>query len=360
MQALYLLALNPVAEMLADRNSYGFRIGRSTADAHLQCFNSLAKSYSPQWVLEGDIESCFDRISHQWLLDNVLMDKAILKSWLKAGYLRDAKFYPTDEGAPQGGIISPVLANLTLDGLERTARQAAPRRSKVNVVRYADDFIITGNSKELLEDKILPAVTAFLAERGLRISPEKTAITHIEHGFDFLGANVRKYNGKLLMKPTAQTSRRLLQNIRWYLRNHRSTTAADLISVLNSKIRGWAHQFRHLVAYRVFEKIDYHIQDSLWRWVKRQHPQKSVRWIRHRYYRRPGNRRWVFTARKRPVNGVVHAVDLFRASSLPIVRHVKVRAAATVFDHRYDAYFHQRRIRRREMRGPTPFIDPTF
>jgi RNA-directed DNA polymerase len=228
------------------------------------------------------------------------------------------------------------------------------------VVRYADDFIITGNSKELLEDKILPAVTTFLAERGLRISPEKTAITHIEQGFDFLGANVRKYNGKLLMKPTAETSRRLLQDIRGYLRSHRSIAAADLISVLNSKIRGWAHQFRHLVAYRVFEKIDYHIQDSLWRWVKRQHPQKSVRWIYRRYYRRPGNRRRVFSARKRPVNGDARVVDLFRASSLPIVRHVKVRAAATVFDPRYDAYFHQRRMRRRELRGPKPFIEPTF
>lgn len=360
MQALYLLALNPVAETLADRNSYGFRLGRSIADAHMQCFNSLAKGYSPQWVLEGDIEACFDRISHEWLLENVLMDKAILKAWLKAGYLRDARFYPTEEGTPQGGIISPVLANLALDGLEQTAWHAAPRRSKVNVVRYADDFIITGNSRELLEDKILPAVTSFLSERGLRISSEKTAITHIEQGFDFLGANIRKYDGKLLMKPAAQTARRLLQDIRRYLRSHRSIAAADLISALNPKIRGWAYQFRHLVAFRVFEQIDYRIQDSLWRWVRRQHPQKSVRWVYGRYYRRSGNRRWVFSARTRPANGDARVVDLFRASSLPIIRHVKVRVAATVFDPRYDAYFHQRRIRRRELRGPRPSIDPTF
>jgi RNA-directed DNA polymerase len=311
-------------------------------------------------VLEGDIEACFDRISHEWLLENVPMDKAILKAWLKAGYLRDARFYPTEEGTPQGGIISPVLANLALDGLEQTVRHAAPRRSKVNVVRYADDFIITGNSRELLEDKILPAVTGFLAERGLRISSEKTAITHIEQGFDFLGANIRKYGGKLRMKPAAQTARRFLQDIRRYLRSHRSIAAADLISALNPKIRGWAYQFRHLVAFRVFEQIDNQIHDSLWRWVRRQHPQKSVRWIYSRYYRRSGNRRWVFSARIRPANGDARVIDLFRASSLPIIRYVKVRGAATVFDPRYDAYFHQRRLRRRELRGPRPFIDPTF
>jgi RNA-directed DNA polymerase len=253
-----------------------------------------------------------------------------------------------------------VLANLALDGLEQSARQAAPRRSKVNVVRYADDFIITGASKELLVDKILPAVTSFLSERGLRISSEKTAITHIEQGFDFLGANIRKYGGKLLMKPAAQAVCRFLRDIRRYLRSHRTITVANLIRVLNPKIRGWAYQFRHLVASRVFGEVDYRIQDSLWKWVKRQHPQKSVRWIYSRFYRRPGNRRRVFSARIRPVNGSERVVDLFRASSLPVVRHVKVRAAATVFDPRYDAYFRQRRMRQKELRGPKPFIGATF
>ncbi len=139
MQALYLLALNPAAETTADFHSYGFRLGRSTADALGQCFITLAKRNSPQWVLEGDIESCFDRISHDWLLEHVLIDRSILRKWLKSGYFEAARFYATEQGTPQGGIISPVLANLALDGLEEVAREAAPRRSKANTVRFADD-----------------------------------------------------------------------------------------------------------------------------------------------------------------------------------------------------------------------------
>src|SRR5436305_7618843 len=156
MQALHLLALLPVAETQADPNSYGFRPRRSTADALGQCYCALAKEDSPQWILEGDIESCFDRISHRWLLDNVRMDRDILRKWLKAGYMEGTALYPTEEGTPQGGIISPVLANLTLDGLETVALQTDSRRQgnlrpKINVVRYADDFIITGRSREQLE-----------------------------------------------------------------------------------------------------------------------------------------------------------------------------------------------------------------
>ncbi|MCP4896002.1 MAG: group II intron reverse transcriptase/maturase, partial [bacterium] len=193
MQALYLQALNPVAEISADPNSYGFRLGRSTADALGQCFIALAKSYSAEWVLEGDIESCFDRISHDWLLEHVLIDRSILRSWLASGYLEEARFFATEQGTPQGGIISPVLANLALDGLEEVARGAAPRRSKVNTIRFADDFVITGNSRELLEENILPAISAFLAERGLRLSPMKTQIANIHTGFDFFACSVPTY-----------------------------------------------------------------------------------------------------------------------------------------------------------------------
>ncbi len=257
MQALYLLALLPVAETLADPNSYGFRPRRSTADALGQCYCALAKGDSPQWVLEGDIESCFDRISHQWLLDNVRMDTEILRKWLKAGYMEGKALYPTEEGTPQGGIISPVLANLTLDGLETVALQVEPHRRgnlrpKINVVRYADDFIITGRSREQLEEKVLPAIAAFLGERGLRLSPEKTKITHIESGFDFLGANVRKYGRKLLMRPSKDNVLGLLRDLRGLVRTQRAATALDLIHQLNIRLRGWANSQRHLVASRTF------------------------------------------------------------------------------------------------------------
>src|SRR5438045_846870 len=162
MQALYLLALDPVAETTADPNSYGFRPGRSTADAIEQCFNVLGKRASPQWILEGDIKGCFDAISHEWLLTHIPMEKAILRKWLKAGYMEQHILYPTEAGTPQGGIISPVLANMTLDGLEARLREKFPERAnhshkgKVSLIRYADDFIITGETKELLECDVKP------------------------------------------------------------------------------------------------------------------------------------------------------------------------------------------------------------
>src|SRR6202451_4527503 len=233
MQALYLLALDPVAETTADPNSYGFRPRRSCADAIEQCFSILTRS-NPQWILEGDIKSCFDRISHEWLLSHVPMDKEILRKWLRSGYLEKQVFYETDEGTPQGGIISPVLANLALDGLEKGLREKYPPTKRlrgeylcVNVVRYADDFVVTGRTKELLEREIKPLVEQFLRERGLELSPDKTVITHIKDGFDFLGQNVRKYrNRKLLIKPSRKSIRVLLEGVRGVVRDSQSLTAA--------------------------------------------------------------------------------------------------------------------------------------
>lgn len=162
MQALYLLALEPVSETTADRRSFGFRPTRSTADAIEQCFKQLSRGISPQWILEGDIKGCFDNISHDWLLGHVPTDRDILKKWLKAGYIEDRQLFPTEAGTPQGGIISPPLANLVLDGLEARLAHAFGKvisvngtrvRRMVNYVRYADDFIVTGHSKELPDGK---------------------------------------------------------------------------------------------------------------------------------------------------------------------------------------------------------------
>ena len=190
-QALHLLALDPIAETTADHASYGFRQARSCADAIERCFASFSRS-NPAWILEGDIKGCFDNISHQWLLEHVPMDKSILRKWLELGYLEDQVFYDTISGTPQGGIISPVLANFALDGLERRLREAFPDRGKgsergkaaqVHLIRYADDFIITGHSPELLATKVKPIVESFLQERGLELSLEKTSITHLTDGF---------------------------------------------------------------------------------------------------------------------------------------------------------------------------------
>ncbi|MBA3440646.1 MAG: reverse transcriptase N-terminal domain-containing protein [Pyrinomonadaceae bacterium] len=192
MQALHLLALDPVVETTADPNSYGFRKERSTADAMQQCFVVLSHRTSAQWILEGDIKSCFDGIDHEWLLANTPMDKKTLKKWLKAGFMEKNILYPTEAGTPQGGVASPALMNLTLNGLEGMLRGKYPRNTGrgsalVNVTRFADDFIVTGRSRELLETKIKPLVEDFLQPRGLELSQEKTKITRIEDGFDFLG-----------------------------------------------------------------------------------------------------------------------------------------------------------------------------
>lgn len=182
MQTLHLLALDPIAESIADKNAYGFRPMRSTADAIERCFSTLSRRNCAQYILEGDIRACFDNISHQWLLKNTPMDKGILKKWLAAGYIEKGKLHPTELGAPQGGSISPTLLTITLSGLEQAVKTAVRLRDKVNVCVYADDFIITGGTKEVLENRVKPAVEAFLSERGLSLSQEKTKITHIDKG----------------------------------------------------------------------------------------------------------------------------------------------------------------------------------
>ena len=220
MQALYLMALEPITETTADANSYGFRKFRSTADAIDALHRWLSRDCSPQWILEGDIKGCFDHISHQWLLDNVRIDKRILEKWLKSGVVFNKMPQPTVEGTPQGGIISPILANTTLDGMERMLKEryrvnyidGRLYHPKVNYVRYADDFIVTADKRETLED-VKCILIEFLRERGLTLSEEKTLITHISEGFDFLGFNVRKYNGTLLIKPSSKSQKRFTEKL---------------------------------------------------------------------------------------------------------------------------------------------------
>ena len=349
-QALHLLALEPVAETLADPNAYGFRPKRSTADAIGQCFQALATKHSAQWIFEGDIKACFDRISHSWLIDHIPMDKFILRKWLAAGYMEEGVVYHTEAGTPQGGIASPVLANLALDGLEEAAQRAAPRHQKVNVVKYADDFIITGASKEVLETKVKPAVVAFLAERGLELSEEKTHITHIDDGFGFLGFNVRKYGGKLLIKPSKQAVKRFLDDIRRLIRANTAAKTEELIRQLNSKLRGWANYFCHVVAKKTFNYVDQQVIRALIAWINRRHPNKSVRWKHQRYLRSEGHRNWVFFAMIRDGLGRVTFLDLFRASSVPITRHIKIRARATPYDPAFTDYFTRRAQSRRVSR----------
>lgn len=185
-QALYLLALEPISEIIANPNSYGFRPNRSTTDTVEQCFKCLARKKSATWVLEGDIKACFDKIGHHWLMNNIPVDKRMLEQWLKCGFMDKGLFYRTDEGTPQGGIISPTLMVMTLAGLEKHVKSNARKKGyHVNFVGYADDFIVTRHSKECLVNEVKPLIAGFLAKRGLTLSEEKTKITHINDGFVF-------------------------------------------------------------------------------------------------------------------------------------------------------------------------------
>ena len=352
-QALHLLALDPVIETAADKNSYGFRQQRSCADAIAQCFITLSHAPHTQWILEGDIKACFDQISHDWLLANVPMDRTILQKWLKSGYMDKHVLHETTEGTPQGGIISPALANYALDGLERLLRKKFPegtrlkslggKSASVNFIRYADDFVITSKSKEILEGKVQPVVEQFLQQRGLELSPKKTVITHVEKGFDFLGQNVRRYpNGKLLIKPSKKNLKTFLDGIRQTIRNARGMSAADLIDLLNPKIRGWANYHRHVVSSRIFSSVDRSIFYNLWQWARGRHQKKTSHWLKKKYFEKRGTREWCFFGETCDDQGQLHKAWLYHARSTPIRRHVKVKGEANPYDPAFETYFEER------------------
>jgi len=349
MQALYLLALDPIAEVTADLSSYGFRRERGCADAIEQCFRLLSHKGSAQWILEGDIQSCFDRISHDWLLAHVPLDKTILHKWLKAGFMQQNVLSPTEAGTPQGAIISPVLANLALDGMEARLREIFPKPrgnhsqpERVYFVRYADDFLVTCNSQELLEEKVKPAVAAFLRERGLELSPEKTKITKIEDGFDFLGQTLRKFKGKLVITPSKKNVKTFLEKVRTRIKANGQATTGTLIVQLNPLLRGWANYHRHVSSKATFAAVDYAIFQALWRWAKRRHPNKHARWVRQKYFCQEGERSWVLAGEVKSSEGQARTVRLLQTCKIPIWRHVKVRETANPYDPAWEVYFEAR------------------
>lgn len=351
MQTLYRMALEPVAETTADPCSYGFRPCRSTHDAIERCFSLLSHKVSPQWILEGDIKGCFDHISHDWLLAHIPMDRTILRKWLKCGILENGDWFPTEEGTPQGGAISPLLANMTLDGLQQMLRKRFRydkahnyRTNMVNMVRYADDFIITGRSKELLENEVLLAVEEFLAERGLELSREKTSITDIRDGFDFLGQNLRKYNGTLLTKPSKKSVNKFLSSIRATIKANLHTPQHELLFLLNPRIRGWVNYHKHAVSKQTFSTIDHEIWQCLWRWAKRRHPSKSSRWIAKRYFYTIGVRSWNFAVKidRKQKDSQPEYHKLIWAADTPIRRFVEIKTEANPYDPKWSLYFEER------------------
>ena len=344
MQALYLLALEPIAETTADPNSYGFRKNRATRDAAGQLFNLLARKSSPRWVLDADIAGCFDNINHDWLLANIPIDKDILRKWLKCGFMEKQSLFPTAQGTPQGGILSPTLANMTLDGMEKALKERFSRnhseqcKYQVNLVRYADDFVIVGKTEEVLKEATR-VITEFLCERGLTLSPEKTRITHIDQGFDFLGWNFRKYKGKLLIKPAKKNVRKHIQTIWETTKKMAAAAQKDLIGKLNPIIKGWTNYHANQVSSKAFNRAEHATWAALWKWARQRHPHRSQVWVKNQYFHSEGLRNWVFGAKTgKDGNGW----NLINHMDTKIRRHPKVKAEANPFDPKWELYFEER------------------
>jgi len=351
MQALYLQTLEPISETKADLHSYGFRPFRSCADAIEQCFNALSRKQCSQWILEADIKGCFDNISHDWMLQNIPIDKEVLRKWLKAGYMEKQTLYPSENGTPQGSVISPCLANWVLDGLQIAIDKACGifyqkgnpakrvnNKNGIHLIRYADDFVVTCKDKNILEEKVKPAIERFLQNRGLNLSKEKTCISHIEDGFDFLGQNIRKYKGKLLIKPSKKNIKTFLQKVQKEIKKSSSSSTYSLIQRLNPKIRGWAMYHRHVVSKAAFSFVDNKIWQMLWKWALRRHPKKGKRWIKNKYFKSYKGYKWTFLTHDK--EGEV--ITLYRAEKLKIQRHIKIKSAANPFDDTDEMYFEQR------------------
>jgi RNA-directed DNA polymerase len=339
MQALHLLALSPIAETKSDPNSYGFRIGRSCADASSRVFQTLCRKTSSQWIIDADIKGCFDNISHQWMLKNIPMDKKILGKWLKSGVLIQKEYYPTTQGSPQGGIISPTLANMVLDGLERQVLRAggatkSMNKNKVHITRYADDLVVTGSSKDLLKDKIIPAIKRFLKIRGLELSEEKTKIVHISEGFDFLGMNFKKYKTKLLVTPSKQSIQQFKDKIRAVFKAFRGAPARALIQKLNPIIKGWAYYHRHHASKATFIKLERVIFQKLHRWMKRQYRRKSWKWRLRKHMRE--YKGWQTFSDVTKEGKIVYLIGINR---IPIKRHQKIIATSNPYLKEWETYF---------------------
>lgn len=361
MQALYLQALEPVIESTSDPKSYGFRPDRSTADAMVELFHLLAPQTAPVWILEGDIKGFFDNINHDWLCRNVPMDRTVLRKWLKAGVIDRQQIMATEAGTPQGGIISPCLANATLNGLETQLKGhlaqllgiKKAKKTKVQVVRYADDFVILADSKELLESEIKPWVEQFLLVRGVELSQEKTQIACITEGFDFLGWNFRKYvprsphrKAKLLIKPSKKNASAFYRKVREIIKNSGAMTQEALIGQLNPVLKGWAQYHSPVVAKETFSKLDSLIFWRIWRWAKRRHPKKQADWIRNKYFQSIGGRNWVFAHPYKNGKGEKQLRRLYSLAETAIVRHKRLPGEYQPYDVKHELKWEALRVQR--------------
>ncbi|MEW5860140.1 MAG: group II intron reverse transcriptase/maturase [Cyanobacteriota bacterium] len=338
-QAIVKNSLEPEWEAVFEQHSYGFRPGRSCHDAIEQCFLRLC-SGRDTWVLEADIKGFFDNIAHESIL--TMMDnfpkRKLIKGWLKAGFVFQGRLEPTEQGTPQGGVISPLLANIGLHGLETYLKATNP---KLGVVRYADDFIVTARDKKSLE-VAQNLIQAWMSKRGLELSAEKTVITSMENGFDFLGFNSRHYNGKLLIKPSKKKVFTFCKRIGDEIKNHDGVEQEVLIKKLNPILRGFANYYKGAVSKKTFSYISYRVWQYLWRWAKRRHPNKNTKWVRWRYFKTIKGNRWTFACTTSDRRGKDKELVLYQIASTSIVRHIKVKGNASPDDPSIKEYWEKR------------------
>lgn len=354
-QAVVKNALEPNWEARFEANSYGFRTGRSTHDAIDQTFLRL-KGGMDTWVLDADIKGAFDNISHDFILNAIGLTpgRELIKQWLKAGYVEMGTYYQTQSGTPQGGIISPLLANIALDGIERllsqykktkeycyTYRKYTKKLGKYGFIRYADDFIITAESKEDIET-IKPLIELWLKQRGLQLNQDKTKITNVREGFNFLGFNIRHYEGKCLIKPQKDKVKAFLKKIREWLKQHQSAPAEAVIRYLNPVIRGWGNYYRYGVSKKVFSYVDFQIWKALWKWSLKRHPKKGKGWVANKYFKTINGRKWSFAQTVNNRYGKKETIAIVRLADIPIERHIKVKDTASPDDPALSKYWHNR------------------
>lgn len=359
-QALVKLALEPEWEAKFEPNSFGFRPGRSAHDAIEAIFNSIR--YKPKWVLDADISKCFDKINHDKLLAKINTFPTLnrlIKAWLKAGVFDYGEWSKTEEGTPQGGVISPLLANIALHGMEEAIKKIAktlPGNKRNNqyalsLIRYADDFVILHPDFDVIK-RCQTEISAWLEKMGLELKPSKTRTGYTLQqpdiksfeSFDFLGFNIRQYqvgkthsgkstNGKILgfktiIKPSVKAIKRHYDEVCRIIDAHKSAPQEALIKRLNTVIRGWANYYSTVVSKEIFSKIDHLVFQKLLAWAKHRHSRKTKGWVLKRYWNTVGGDNWVFSSIK---EGKV-AITLLKHAKTEIVRHVKVKGNTSPFD----------------------------
>ena len=350
LQALTVNALEPEWEARFEPKSYGFRPGRGCHDAIGAIYSTLnGKNPQRVWILDADLTAAFDKIDHGRLLATLgtFPARELVEQWLKAGVVDHGRFAPTDEGTPQGGVVSPAVFNVALHGMENaagvryylTGRDAGSAVAGSPVlVRYADDFVAMCRNREQAEE-VKELLRAWLAPRGLAFNEDKTRIVHAQDGFDFLGFNVRRYHGKLLIKPSASALRRIRERLRTEMRSLRGANAGAVLRRLNPIVRGWSAYYRTVVSSETFTALDNYMWKLLYKWAKHSHPNKPKHWIVDRYFGRFNNTRqdrWVFGDRD-------SGAYLLKFSWTKIVRHQLVKGTASPDDPALAAYWAERR-----------------